>query len=120
MAVMTASASKSYRVEPRSVIAGRQRWDIAVLLGRPRVAEFLETRLRERSGVGVVRANPVTGRLLVFHNAELSGDEVGQLVRQAAAQAAARHPSPRSGGRRGLRFLRRRRRYDGRIGAQAR
>lgn len=92
MAVMTASASKSYRVEPRSVIAGRQRWDIAVLLGRPRVAEFLETRLRERSGVGVVRANPVTGRLLVFHNAELSGDEVGQLVRQAAAQVSRQTP----------------------------
>jgi ATP-binding cassette subfamily B protein len=54
--------------------------------------ELLETRLRERSGIGVVRANPVTGRLLVFHDAELTGDEVGQLVRQAAAQVSRQTP----------------------------
>jgi ATP-binding cassette, subfamily B, bacterial len=92
MAIMTAVASKLYRVEPRSVVPGRQRWDIAVLLNRPRVAELLETMLRERSGIEVVRANPVTGRLLVFHDTALSGDEVGQLVREAAAQVSLQTP----------------------------
>ncbi|MGH3529709.1 MAG: ABC transporter ATP-binding protein, partial [Pseudonocardiaceae bacterium] len=36
----------------------------------------------------MVRANPVTGRLLLFHDTELSGDQVGQLVRTAAAQVS--------------------------------
>jgi ATP-binding cassette subfamily B protein len=85
---MTASFAKSYRIEPRSVIPGRQRWDVAALLNRPQVAKFVETRLQQQSGIGVVRANPVTGRLLVFHDTELSGEEVGQLVRKTAAQVS--------------------------------
>jgi ATP-binding cassette, subfamily B, bacterial len=66
-------------VRPRSVIPGRQRCDVGVVLGRPRVAEFLEAGLRELPGVEVVRVNPVTGRLLVYHDTALSSEEVGQL-----------------------------------------
>lgn len=71
------------RVQLRSVIPGRQRWDIGIVLGRPRVAELLEAGLRESPGVGMVRANPVTGRLLVQHDVVLSGQDVDQLVRDA-------------------------------------
>ena len=69
----------------RSVIPGRQRWDIGVV-ACPRVAELVEAELRGSPGIGVVRANPVTGRLLVHHDTALSSEEVGQLVR-AAVQA---------------------------------
>ncbi len=74
-------------MRPRSVIRGRQRWDIGGVLGSPGVAELLEERLRESPGVGVIRANPVTGRLLVCHDTALSGEVVGQLVREAVALA---------------------------------
>jgi len=70
-------------VRPRSVISGRQRWDIGVVLGRPRVAEFMEAALREAPGIVEVRANPVTGRLLIYHDTALSSAEVDQLVREA-------------------------------------
>jgi ATP-binding cassette, subfamily B, bacterial len=73
------------RLSPRSVIPGRQRWDVAVVLRQPRVAELLEARLRESPGVGMVRANPVTGRLLIFHDTTLSSTDVDQLIREAVA-----------------------------------
>ncbi|MGH3885169.1 MAG: HAD-IC family P-type ATPase, partial [Pseudonocardiaceae bacterium] len=77
------------KVRARSVIPGRQRWDIGVMLSQPRVAELLEAELRESPGVAVVGANPVTGRLLVHHDAALNGEKVGQLVREAVRQAMA-------------------------------
>jgi ATP-binding cassette, subfamily B, bacterial len=85
-------------VRARSVIPGRQRWDIGLVLAGPRVAESLEAELRGSPGVGVVRANPVTGRLLVYHDTALSSEEVGQLVRKAvraARQTMARGRPPR-------------------------
>lgn len=73
------------RVQPRSVIPGRQRWDIAVMLNQPQTAKLLEAELRESPGVGTVRANPVTGRLLIHHDMLLSSEEVDRLVREAVA-----------------------------------
>jgi len=73
-------------VRPRSVIPGRQRWDIGpALLGRPRVAELLEAELRGSPGVGSIHANPVTGRLLIYHDVTLGAEEVDRLVREAVA-----------------------------------
>lgn len=88
------------QVRARSVIPGRQRWDIGVMLGQPRLAYFLEEELRELPGIATVRANPVTGRLLVYHDAALKGDEVGQLVgasvRHAVAVMRSLRPEPRA------------------------
>lgn len=83
----------------RSVIPGRQRWDIGVLQSHPRVAELLEAELRESPGIVVVYANPVTGRLLVHHDTALTGEEVSQLVLEAVGQAIAftRSLRPKSG-----------------------
>ena len=78
---------RAFLVGPRSVVPGRQRWDVGVVRGRPRVAALLETALRESPGIGMVRANPVTGRLLVYHDAALSSGDVNLLVRQAVALA---------------------------------
>jgi len=85
-------------VRPRSVIPGRQRWDIAVALGRPRVAELLEAGLRGSSGIGEVRANPVTGRLLIYHDPVLSSARVDQLVRQAVLAVRQAITAARSSG----------------------
>lgn len=71
------------RVEPRSVIPGRQRWDIDVVLGRPNVAELLEVELRRLLGVVTIYVNPVTGRVLIHHDMGLSSAEVDQFVREA-------------------------------------
>lgn len=76
-------SAENVTTEPRSVIPGRQRWDVAIVLDRPRVAELLESTLQASPGLRRVRANPVTGRLLVFHDATLSSAEVGTLVRKA-------------------------------------
>lgn len=78
---------RALRVQPRSVVPGRQRWDVDVVLDRPRVAELLEAELRKSRGVGPIRANPVTGRLLICHDVALSSEEVDQLVREAVALA---------------------------------
>lgn len=71
------------KLAPRSVIPGRQRWDVGVVLGRPRVAELLEAQLRESPGLVRVHANPVTGRLLVYHDTSLASDDIDQLIRDA-------------------------------------
>lgn len=55
------------------------------MLGRPRVAELLEAELRKSLGVGPVRANPLTGRLLIHHDVTLSSEEIDQFVRGAVA-----------------------------------
>lgn len=81
---------KDLGVRARSVIPGRQRWDIGVVLGRPRVAELMEAGLLKSPGVGAVRANPVTGRLLIQHDTALSGEEVDELVREAVSLAVLR------------------------------
>ncbi|OXM46608.1 ABC transporter ATP-binding protein [Amycolatopsis alba DSM 44262] len=72
---------------PRSVIPGRQRWDIGVVRGRPRLAAALETSLRAAPGVLAAHANPVTGRLLIHHDPCLTGEEAGRTVLKAVAGA---------------------------------
>src|SRR6185312_2227005 len=77
-----------HRVQARSIIPGRQRWDIGIVLASPHVAEFLDGRLRQAPGVESVRANPITGRLLVHHDMALTSQDVEQLVREAVELAA--------------------------------
>ena len=79
----------------RSIVPGRQRWDIGAILRQPRVAEVLEAELRASPGVVEVRANPVTGRLLIHHDTVLNGEEVGQRVREATRQVMAFRRSAR-------------------------
>lgn len=84
-------------VRPRSVIPGRQRWDVVVVLGRPWMADLLEAGLRKSPGVGMVQVNPVTGRLLIYHDTGLSRADVEQLVRHAVSQVVWRAAGPTSG-----------------------
>lgn len=83
---MIKGPDEALRVRARSVIPGRQRWDVGPVLNRPRVAQYIEVRLRESPGFEFVRANPLTGRVLVVHEAALSSERVGQLVRDVATE----------------------------------
>ncbi|PKT70358.1 ABC transporter [Streptomyces populi] len=86
-------------VRPRSVVSGRQRWDVKPVLGRPQTAEILGAVLRRIPGITEAQASPVTGGLLVRHDARVKGADVGRLVRRAVAlvmagSAGARRPAP--------------------------
>jgi heavy metal translocating P-type ATPase len=78
-----------FKMRARSIVPGRQRWDIGMILCQPSVAEVLEAELRASPGIVVVHANPVTGRLLIYHDMVLNGEEVGQRVREATRQVMA-------------------------------
>lgn len=73
---------------PRSVIPGRQRWDVKLVLGRPRTAEFFAAVLRRVPGITEARANPVTGGVLVWHDARLRATDVGRIVRGVVTRVA--------------------------------
>ncbi|GAX58087.1 MULTISPECIES: ABC transporter ATP-binding protein/permease [Streptomyces] len=75
-------------VSPRSVTPGRQRWDVKLVLGRPRTAEILAAALRRIPGITEARANPVTGGVLVRHDARVRATDVGWLVRRAVTLVA--------------------------------
>ncbi|MFB7331324.1 ATP-binding cassette domain-containing protein [Streptomyces adustus] len=86
-------------MRPRSVISGRQRWDVKLVLGRPQAAEVLAAVLRRIPGITEAQASPITGGLLVRHDARVQGADVGRLVRGAVAlvvsgSAGARRPAP--------------------------
>ncbi|MFD7630814.1 ABC transporter ATP-binding protein [Streptomyces sp. NPDC059851] len=86
-------------VRPRSIVPGRQRWDVGPVLGRPRTAEVLAAVLRRTPGITRAQASPITGGVLVRHDARVSATDVGRLVRRAVAlvlegAAGAVGPSP--------------------------
>jgi ATP-binding cassette subfamily B protein len=54
-----------------------------MVLGRPDVAELLEAELRESPAFETVHVNPVTGRLLIYHDTAMGREEADQLVRKA-------------------------------------
>ncbi|MFD0351621.1 hypothetical protein ACFQ0M_47290 [Kitasatospora aburaviensis] len=80
--------SVELEASPRSVIPGRQRWDVKLVLGRPRTAEILAAALRRIPGITEARANPVTGGVLVRHDARVRAADVGRIVRRAVALVA--------------------------------
>ncbi|AXX30565.1 hypothetical protein KCV87_04110 [Actinosynnema pretiosum subsp. pretiosum] len=92
-------------VRVHSVVPGRQRWQVPHVRANPRAAFALETALLRRSGITHVRANPVTGRVLVLHRRSLGVTEIGAALRDAvtatsgvyAPTEGARHPFVRLG-----------------------
>ncbi|MDP5310173.1 ABC transporter ATP-binding protein/permease [Streptomyces poriferorum] len=73
---------------PRSVTPGRQRWDVKLVLGRPRTAEILAAALRHIPGITEAQANPVTGGVLVRHDARLRATDIGRIIRRAVTRVA--------------------------------
>ncbi|MFB7507051.1 ATP-binding cassette domain-containing protein [Streptomyces broussonetiae] len=80
--------SAEWDASPRSVTPGRQRWDVKLVLGRPRTAEILAAALRRIPGITKATANPVTGGVLVTHDARVRATDVGRIVRRAVTLVA--------------------------------
>ncbi|CAM2011279.1 ABC transporter ATP-binding protein/permease [Acanthopleuribacter pedis] len=81
----------------RSAIQGRERWDIVGLRRKPFLAEQLEWDLKNHAGVVSVRANPVTGRVLLVYDhhivtdtADLLRDALEGLAKRWAGESATR------------------------------
>ncbi|MGZ2358113.1 ABC transporter ATP-binding protein/permease [Streptomyces sp. 372A] len=73
---------------PRSVTPGRQRWDVGLVVGRPRTAEILAAALRHIPGITEAQASPVTGGVLVRHDARLRAADVGRIIGRTVARLA--------------------------------
>jgi ATP-binding cassette subfamily B protein len=82
------------QLRPRSVVPGRQRWEVGGLKGAPEPARLLALELAAAEGIRAVEANPLTGRLLVHHEPGLQSPVVADLIRAAVravlSQAQAR------------------------------
>ncbi|MEU9117944.1 ATP-binding cassette domain-containing protein [Streptomyces sp. NPDC048483] len=72
-------------IRARSVIPGRQRWDVPSVLRRPHLAESLESALRRIPGILSAQANSVTGRVLVHHDARVAAADIGRILRKTLA-----------------------------------
>lgn len=62
---MQRSASRAAEVFLLSNVPGRQRWRVPALESRPRLAAAVEAALRQESTSSRVKANPLTGRILI-------------------------------------------------------
>ncbi|WP_326799895.1 ABC transporter ATP-binding protein/permease [Streptomyces sp. NBC_01808] len=68
---------------PRSILPGRQRWEIDLFRGRPGLARVAEASLRQAPGIEDVRVNPVTGRVLLRHDHTLAARDAARLLHVA-------------------------------------
>ena len=69
----------------RSRIPGRERWHVSELEDNPPLAAAVELVLRSEEGIEEVRANPVTGRVLIRFRPELLPDSVESMLGRALA-----------------------------------
>jgi ATP-binding cassette subfamily B protein len=87
--LMTRHSRPRTRLSPRSVVPGRQRWDVHVVRGRPALARLTEASLHQTPGIEEARVNPVTGRVLLRHDRTISPREAARLLRRAVDQVLA-------------------------------
>ncbi|MFE6331955.1 ATP-binding cassette domain-containing protein [Streptomyces sp. NPDC057806] len=82
---MTRLTATRARMQPRSIVPGRQRWEIDLLKGRPAAARLTEATLLQSPGIEEAHASPVTGRVLLRHDRTVSSREAARLLRQAVS-----------------------------------
>ena len=88
LGVAAGNFSVDSEVRPRSVTPGRQRWDVKLILGRPRTAEVLAAALRRIPGITEAQASPITGGVLVRYDARVRAADVGRIIRRAVTLVA--------------------------------
>src|ERR1700737_2356864 len=66
-----------------SDIPGRQRWRVPAIDSRPRLAAAVEIALRKQSGALLVKANPLTGRILIKWHPSQRPPEIKSIVCRA-------------------------------------
>ena len=79
----TKSGTRQPRMLLRSQVHGRERWHVDGLEDNPRLAAAIELVLRSEEGIEEVRANPLTGRVLVRYQPESVSESVNILLRRA-------------------------------------
>ncbi len=79
----TSRRAPRFAVRLASSVPGRQRWEIPTLRDRPTAAAAVQSILQQRPGSLEVRANPVTGRVLVLHPTGLTAEELLTLIKDA-------------------------------------
>lgn len=67
----------------RSATRGRERWEVKALYNKPGVALELEKALHQHAGILQVKANPVTGRVLVFYSPAMPAPDMPRLIRRS-------------------------------------
>lgn len=72
----------------RSAIPGRERWEVPAIARRPLFAQQLEAALLRNPRIREVRANPVSGRVLVLYDPMPPNPRLGALIQEALAEAA--------------------------------
>lgn len=72
----------------RSALPGRQRWEVNGLRRKPYLAEQVETALRIKPGVIDVKANPLTGRVLVVFEERILNTGVDNLLLEVIGEIA--------------------------------
>ena len=71
------------RMVLRSQVRGRERWYVDGLEDNPRLAAAVELVIRTEEGVEDVRANPLTGRVLVRYRPDSISESVETLLARA-------------------------------------
>jgi cation-transporting P-type ATPase C len=66
-----------------SDVPGRQRWRVPALESRPRVAAAVEIALRKESKASRVKANPLTGRILIQWDPSQTPGDVKSIIQRA-------------------------------------
>lgn len=64
----------------RSSLPGRERWDVNELRRKPLLAKQIEVGLSKKTGVTFVRANPLSGRVLITFEEDLLKTKVNLLI----------------------------------------
>nr|BAP05577.1 CalU [uncultured Candidatus Entotheonella sp.] len=73
----------------RSALPGRERWDVANLRGKPFLAQQLESELHCRMGIIEVKANAMTGRILLVFDQQVLNN-TAELLREVIDHFVAR------------------------------
>ncbi len=72
----------------RSAISGRERWEVPAIARRPLLAQQLEAALLQNPKIRDVRANPVSGRVLILYDPISPRPRLDALIREALTEAA--------------------------------
>lgn len=80
---MQTALSTSAEVVLLSSVPGRQRWRVPAIESRPRLAAAVEMALKKQSGAAQVKANPVTGTILIRCHASEATVEVTAIISRA-------------------------------------
>lgn len=66
-----------------SDVPGRQRWSLPAIDSRPRLAAAVELALRKGTPALLVKANPLTGTVLIKWHPSQKAPEIRSIIRRA-------------------------------------